>query len=148
MLKTSINSEKKRISDPPITYPLCPICSDTLKPGGHKYCSGKRVAMANITNILIERNIAEPLAVTIINKTIGRNTINGDMRAANNKQVAITTKRLRTVEITVNECIDFLRDNKFSKKQFRMCRKFAKRCDVNRLTTIPGDKEINSQFLK
>ena len=91
-----------------------------------------------------DRDIDEPLAVSVINDKIADNSINGGLRSGNNKRKNISTKHFRITEISVDDSINIMRTGKFSKAQYRIAHAFSK--DANGLRKLPSLKSINSEL--
>ena len=140
------SSDKRFGSVVPTEPNLCKICLQEIKRGGHSKadCTAKRGALKRMLEIARDRDIDEPLAVSVINDKIADNSINGGLRSGNNKRKNISTKHFRITEISVDDSINIMRTGKFSKAQYRIAHAFSK--DANGLRKLPSLKSINSEL--
>ena len=136
--------DQSEVSNQSILTPrLCPICAGEIKKGGHSKaeCTPMRGASKNLLKLMRDRDIDEPIAVSVINDKIGDNVVNGSLRSGNNKRKTISTKHFKIVEVTADQSINLMRSGKMSKSQYRLVHAFAK--DANGLKKLPTLKSIN-----
>ena len=145
---TSVLDQSSVNSKPTAEPNLCKICLTEIKKGiNHSsICTAKRGAMKNILKLIKNRDIDEPIAVSVINDKIGNNVVNGSLRYGNNKRKNISTKHFKIVEVSTDQSINLMRTGKFSKAQYRLAHAFAK--DANGLKKLPTLKNINAELDK
>ena len=126
---------KTRIVQP--DYRICPHCRQQIKPGGHRRCSGRYTGIRTIVSELEKRNMHELFVSKLISDKIGKNQVTKKTKSLNGGHITITTKRLRINKIEINDCIQFLRNNRLSKLKYRKSIAFYRKFDPNRLTEMP-----------
>ena len=128
-------SSNQSINNPPPLPKICPICRAEIKKGCHRKadCTSKRGAMKHILQTIRDRNLDEPIAVSVINDKIGDNVVNGSLRSANNKRKNLSTKHFKIVEVTTDQSINLMRTGKLSKSQYRLAMVDKSVCKTNQL---------------
>ena len=121
---------------------ICKKCYTEIGRGKSHKC-GVRRTVANLFEIANRTSVAQPLACKIIDQEIGKNKVNGELRGPNNKPYSVTTKRLRTVDISPEDCINAMRANKLSKKTLKSFIAFGRKLDPNGLSSVCTFKQIN-----